>query len=47
MERAELSNYLSLYRNKAFGRVRLTVLWSWSVAKFARRLAIVSMRRFS
>jgi hypothetical protein len=47
MERAELSNYLSLYRNKAFGRLRLAVLWCWSVAKFARRLAIVSMRRLS
>ena len=45
MERAELSNYRALHRMRAIGPLSLILLWAWSLLKFARRLAIVALRR--
>ena len=47
MERAELGNYRALYRSGAISAPLLSVLTAWSLAKFARRGAIVAWRRFS
>ena len=47
MERAELENYRALHRAGAIGVPMLAVLTAWSLAKFARRGAIVAVRRLS
>jgi glycosyltransferase involved in cell wall biosynthesis len=47
MERAELGNYRLLWREGHIGVGTLTALSLWSAAKFARRLAIVGLRRRS
>lgn len=47
MERAELANYRSLYRERALSAPLLAVLYAWSLAKFVRRVAIVAARRLS
>jgi glycosyltransferase involved in cell wall biosynthesis len=45
MERAELTNYLCLYRTGALGTAWLATLVPWSLAKFGRRLALTAWRR--
>ena len=45
MERGELSNYRLLFQEGRIGAPALIALWAWSLAKFARRLAIVALRR--
>lgn len=45
MEKAELENYRTLWRERALGTPLLITLYAWSLAKFGRRLAIVTMRR--
>ncbi|HWA37687.1 MAG TPA: glycosyltransferase family 2 protein [Burkholderiales bacterium] len=47
MERGELSNYRLLFREGWIGAPALLALWGWSLVKFARRLAIVALRRIS
>lgn len=47
MERAELGNYRALHRSGAIGAPLLAALAVWSLAKFARRGAIVAWRRLS
>jgi glycosyltransferase involved in cell wall biosynthesis len=47
MERAELENYRQLWREGHIHGVLLAVLWIWSLAKFARRLVVVALRRIS
>jgi NDP-sugar pyrophosphorylase family protein len=47
MERGELANYASLFRQGFFGRASLLALQGWSLAKFLRRLAIVAWRRLA
>lgn len=47
MERAELGNYRALHRAGAIGAPMLATLITWSLAKFARRGAIVALRRLS
>jgi glycosyltransferase involved in cell wall biosynthesis len=44
MERAELANYFRLYRSGAIGTLALAGLLPWSLAKFARRVAITCTR---
>lgn len=46
MERAEIKNYALLRRNGLIGAVRFGALVLWSLAKFARRLAIICGRRY-
>ena len=45
MEKAELSNYRALWRERAVGTPLFITLYAWSLAKFVRRLAIVGARR--
>jgi glycosyltransferase involved in cell wall biosynthesis len=45
MERAELGNYLWLWRAGRIGLGALIALWVWSGAKFLRRVLVVSTRR--
>jgi hypothetical protein len=47
MERAELENYHQLWREGHVNGPLLAVLWIWSLAKFARRLVVVALRRIS
>ena len=47
MERAELENYRQLWREGHINGLLLAVLWIWSLAKFARRLVVVALRRTS
>jgi glycosyltransferase involved in cell wall biosynthesis len=47
MEKAELGNYRALRRAGAIGTLMLAVLTAWSLAKYARRGAIVALRRLS
>ena len=47
MERAELENYRQVWREGHINSLLLTVLWIWSLAKFARRLVVVALRRIS
>ena len=47
MERAELGNYLALYRKGALGLLRLAWFTLWSSAKFVRRVLIVAARRLT
>lgn len=44
MQRAELSNYLALYRSGAVSVAWLAALVPWSLAKFVRRLAVTAAR---
>ena len=45
MEKAELDNYRTLYRDRALSAPLLAALSAWSLAKVVRRLAIVGVRR--
>jgi glycosyltransferase involved in cell wall biosynthesis len=47
MECAELENYRQLWREGHINGLLLAVLWIWSLAKFARRLVVVALRRIS
>jgi glycosyltransferase involved in cell wall biosynthesis len=47
MERAELENYRQLWREGHINGLLLAVLWIWSLAKFARRVVVVALRRIS
>ncbi len=47
MERAELENYRQLRREGHINGLLLAVLWIWSLAKFARRLVLVALRRIT
>ncbi len=47
MEAGELANYRTLRREGAIGAATLALLYGWSLAKFARRLAIVALRRLA
>ena len=45
MEKAELENYWILRREGHIGPLAALMLSAWSLAKFARRLIVVSLRR--
>jgi hypothetical protein len=45
MEKSELANYWILRREDCIGLGAALALNAWSLAKFARRLALVSLRR--
>jgi glycosyltransferase involved in cell wall biosynthesis len=45
MEKAELENYRILRRDGRIGTSAMLGLWAYSIAKFARRLIVVSARR--
>lgn len=45
MEKAELDNYWLLYKNKNIGFILVAMLSVYSLAKYLRRLIIVSLRR--
>ncbi|NOU40005.1 MAG: glycosyltransferase family 2 protein [Methylotenera sp.] len=45
MEKAELGNYWLLYKNKNIGFILVATLSVYSLAKYLRRLIIVSLRR--
>jgi glycosyltransferase involved in cell wall biosynthesis len=45
MERAEIENYVAMYRNRAIGSGHLAMLIPWSLARFARRAAIILLAR--
>lgn len=47
MEQAELENYRALKRAGAIGVPMLAILTAWSLGKFARRSAIVALRRIT
>ena len=47
MEKAELENYRALHRAGAIGAPMLAVLTAWSLVRFARRSAIVALRKLS
>ncbi|MGE0876470.1 MAG: glycosyltransferase family 2 protein [Burkholderiales bacterium] len=47
MERAELRNYLWLWRNGCINAAAMSALTAWSVAKFTRRLGIVAGRKLA
>jgi glycosyltransferase involved in cell wall biosynthesis len=47
MERAELGNYRALLRARHIGAILYTLVVSYSLAKYARRCAIVALRRLS
>jgi hypothetical protein len=47
MERAELGNYRLLRHAGAIGAPLHAALVAWSIAKYARRVAIVALRRLS
>jgi hypothetical protein len=45
MEKAELENYRILRREGSIGMAAAFALCAWSLAKFARRLVLVALRR--
>jgi glycosyltransferase involved in cell wall biosynthesis len=45
MERSELANYRLLQRDGLISLPAMAAFWIWSLAKFAKRLAVVSVRR--
>jgi hypothetical protein len=47
MEKSELDNYWRLYKSKSIGFISVMLLSLYSLAKFLRRLIIVSLRRLA
>jgi hypothetical protein len=45
MEKAELRVYRRMHREGAFGAAALGAVTAWSLAKYARRVALVGMGR--
>jgi glycosyltransferase involved in cell wall biosynthesis len=46
MEKAELSNYIALYKSKRIIYLTLCILVAWSIFKYIRRYIIVGIRRY-